>query len=162
MTTKRPVGFLNVDLDVVSSRDLEPLAQAMGKAVIVLYSGPGKGKSHFLVLEDSRWSNTPDAAALALCSAVERLSGRSRQLWDGAKRKEFNLGCDLIDGARWMQTGFRWQTLKRIVALGATVAFTCYRGESEAPVVVTIRKESVSRKRKRRAASSGSGRRPRH
>ncbi len=129
MTPKRPVGFLNVDLEIVSSRSLEPLAQEMGKAVIVLYSGPGKGRSHLLCLEDSRWSNTPDAAARALCAAVERLSVRGRRLWKQAKRKEFNVGYDLIEGARLVQTALKRETLKRIVALDATVAFTCYRGE---------------------------------
>lgn len=143
MTRKRPVGFLNVDLDIESSRPLGPIAQEMGKAVVVLYSGSGKGRSHFLCLEGSRWSNTPDSAALALCSAVEGLSAPGRRLWDRAKRKEFNVGYDLIEGARFVQTTFKRETLKRIVDLGATVVFTCYRGETNEPSRVARRKPPV-------------------
>jgi len=130
----------------------------MGKAVIVLYSGPGKGGSHFLNLEDARWSNTPDAAAVALCSAVERLSARGRQLWDRARRKEFNVGCDLIDGERMVQTGLRRQTLERIVALGATVGFTCYRGEKSGPGRAANRTQPIGSESKGAARAAGSRR----
>ena len=133
MKTKRPAGFLNVDLEIESSSPLDSLAEAMGKAVLVLYSGPGRGRSYLLCLEDSRWSNTPDSAARALCSAVERLPVRDRRLWDRAKRKEFDVGYELPTGVRAVHIALQPGTLERMVAIGATVAFTCYWGDSSEP-----------------------------
>ena len=158
MRAKRPVGFLNVDLEIESSRTLGPMEREMGRAVLVLYSGRGKGRSHLLCLESSRWPNTPDSAALALCSVVEELSVRCRQLWDRARRKEFNLGYDLIEGVRVVQTALGRKTLSRIVALGATVAFTCYRGENSEPAGATSRSQPVTPKRNRKPGTAGSGR----
>jgi hypothetical protein len=130
---KRPSGFLNVDLEIESSAPLESLSDEMGKAVLVLYSGPSKGKRHLLCLESSRWPNTPDAVAQALCSAVERLSADGRRKWDRATRKEFDVGYDLPTGIRAVHTTLKPETLQRIVALGATVAFTCYRDAGSEP-----------------------------
>jgi hypothetical protein len=131
---KRPSGFLNVDLEIASSSSLEPLTDEMGEAVLVLYSGPGKGKGCLLCLESSRWPNTPNASARDLCRAVERLSVRARRVWDRARRKEFNVGYELRTGVRAVQVTLRAETVRRIVALGATVAFTCYRDDNSAPV----------------------------
>jgi hypothetical protein len=47
--------FLNVDLEIESAKPLDSLATAMGRRVIVLYSGPsGKLNRHLLALESSR------------------------------------------------------------------------------------------------------------
>ena len=127
MRAKRPIGFLNVDLEIESSANLESLAEEMGKAVRVLHSGPGEAGRNLLCVESARSHNTPDATARALCSTVERLSVRGRRLWDRSKRKEFDVGFELGTGSRLLQTALRLETLARIVALGATVAFTCYR-----------------------------------
>jgi hypothetical protein len=151
--TKRPAGFLNVDLEIESSGNLDLLTDEMGKAVLVLYSGPGSGKRRLLCLESSRWPNTPDAAARALCSAVERLSVRARKLWDRARRKEFDVGYELRIGVRALQVALQPETLKRIVALGATVAFTCYRdNDSEANGAVNGR-QRIRLKRNRKLGS---------
>lgn len=131
MKTPLPAGFLNVDLEIESADPLDLLGKEMGSAVVVLYSGPGKGKRHLYCLETSRWSNTADAAARMLCSAIEQLSADGRRLWDHAKRKEFDVGCGLPSGARAVHITLQQETLKRILALGATVAFTCYRDDSE-------------------------------
>ncbi|MGH7967307.1 MAG: hypothetical protein ACREIC_01130, partial [Limisphaerales bacterium] len=137
---------------------LEPLAREMGKAVLVLYSGRGTGRNHLLILECSHSPSTPDSTALALCSVIERLSVRGRQLWARAKRKEFNVGYDLVEGARLVQTSLRRETLNRIVALGATVAFTCYRGESNEPGRAASGSQPLSPPRNRKSAATGHGR----
>ena len=74
-------------------------------------------------LEGSRDRNTADAAARVLCLVVERLSVRGRKLWNRAKRKTFDVGYELPPGARNVRIVLQRGTLKRIVALGATVAF---------------------------------------
>src|SRR6267154_2603803 len=133
MKTTRRGRFLNVDLDIESSDPLDLLAEDMGGAVTVLHSGPIGRSRHFLRLESSRQPSTPDAGARALCSTVERLSDGSRRLWHKAKRREFNVGCEFQDGIRAVEIGIEPETLRRIVRLGATVAFTCYAADDSEP-----------------------------
>jgi hypothetical protein len=133
MKPKRPAGFLNVDLEIVSSNALDSLAELMGKAVLVLYSGPGVGREHLLCLESARCPKTPDAAARDLCRAVERLSPRARKLWERARSKKFDVGYDLPADFQLVQVTLQAATVRRIVALGGTIAFTCYRGEQMYP-----------------------------
>ena len=98
----------------------------MGSAIILLHSGPHKGR-HFVRLESARNVATPNAAVRHLCRTVERLSSDGRKVWDRAKHKEFSVGYDLRAGARSVEVALSPQTVKRIAALGASVAFTCYR-----------------------------------
>lgn len=130
MKAKRPAGYLNVDLEIVSSRSLDALAEEMGKALFVVHSGLGVGRGHCLCLAGMRWSNTPDSAARELCRAVEHLSPGARSVWEHARRKEFNVGYELPTGLRAVEVTLEPETVRRIVALGATVAFTCYRGDN--------------------------------
>jgi hypothetical protein len=130
---KLPTGFLNVDLEIESSGSLNSLGEEMGKALLVLYSGSYKGKRHLLSLESSRSLITADAAARSFCSTVERLTVRGRKLWDRAVRKEFDFGYELPVGVPAVNVALKPATLRRIVALGATVAFTCYRRDDSQP-----------------------------
>src|SRR5919109_3421392 len=133
LKTTRPTGFLNVDLDIESSGPLDSLAEEMGSAITVLHSGPGRGRRHFLRLESAREADTPDTAVRDLCRAAERLSARGRRVWDRAKHKEFNVGYELRTGIRAVEVTLLPATVKRIVALGATVAFTCYPADNSEP-----------------------------
>lgn len=125
-------GFLNVDLEIEASFPLDVLEAEMGQAVIALYCGPGKPKRFLLCLESPRWPRNPDSAAKDLCSVIERLSDKGKRLWKRAQRKEFDVGYEMAEGERAVQASLKHETLQRIVALGATVAFTCYnRAEPE-------------------------------
>jgi hypothetical protein len=123
---------VNVDLDISSSSALRILVVEMGSAVIVLHSGPVRGK-HFLRLESASQRNTPDAVIMDLCRAVERLSNTGRRVWDRAKQKEFNVGYDLRAGGRAVEVALLPKTVKRIAALGGSIGFTCYRDDDSKP-----------------------------
>jgi hypothetical protein len=127
--TKRPLGFLNVDLEIEASVPLDALAVEMGEAVLVMHSGPSEGNGHLLCLESSGRSDTPDDTARALCRAVEQLSTNGRKLWDTADKKHFDAGYQIPIEARSVHGALEIKTLERIVALGATVAFSCYRSD---------------------------------
>lgn len=124
--TKPLPAFLNVDLDVVSSRSLECLAKQLGNGAMVLHSGP-IGRRHLLRVESSRSRRTPDSAVRDLCRAIEALPSEVRRVWDDAEKKEFNVGFELKTDLREVQVPLKPETVKRIAGLGATVAFTCYR-----------------------------------
>ena len=134
MKAKRPIGYLNVDLEIESSSSLESLAEEIGKAVLVLYSGPGVGRKRLLCLASLRWPNTPDAAARELCRVVEGLSPGARSVWERARRKEFDVGYELPSGIRALRVTLRPETARRIVSIGGTVAFTCYRDDTRSSV----------------------------
>lgn len=158
MKAKRPPGYLNVDLDIESSSSLDSLAEEMGKAVLVLHSGPGMGRRHFLRLESLRWPDTPDAAARELCRAVERLSPVARRIWQRARRREFNIGYELPAGVQAVQVTLPPDTVRRIVALGGTVAFTCYRDDTQEPSGPANGRQLIRSRRKRTSSSTGSRR----
>ena len=148
MKTKRPVGFLNVDLEIESSRPLNSLGEEMGRAVLVLYCGRSKGKWHLLSSESSRFPLTADAAVHLLCSVIERLSVRGRRLWDSARRREFDVGYELDAGVRGVRVALKPEAIARITALGATVAFTCYRPFNSEPDGSTNGLQPIRSKRK--------------
>ncbi len=156
MKAKRPAGFLNVDLEIVSCSPLNLLAAEM--AVLVLHSGPGNGRQHLLCLESLRWPDTPETAARELCRAVERLSPGARKIWDRAQRKEFNVGYELSAGVWAVQVTLQPETVRRIVALGATVAFTCYREDYSKPGGPVNGSEPLRPRKTERPSAAGSGR----
>ena len=123
--------FLNVDLEITTATKLEAVITEMGRHVIVLHSGLAAArKKHLLVLESSRQHAGPDSAIHALCSVIEALSRAARRMLDGA-RKEFDIGYELRACERFSRFRLRPDTLERIVRLGATLAVTYYRGESD-------------------------------
>ena len=158
MKAKRPTGYLNVDLDIVSSSSLDTLAEEMGKAVLVLHSGPFVGRQRLLRLESLRWSNSPDAAARELCRAVERLSPGARRVWERARCREFNVGYELPTGLLAVQVTLQPETVKRIVALGGTVAFTCYRDDNSEPDRPANESQPIRSQTNRASPAAGSRR----
>jgi hypothetical protein len=142
----------------VSSGSLDSLAEEMGKAVLILHSGPGAGRQRLLCLESVRWPNTPDAAARELCRAVERLSPGARRVWERARRREFNVGYELQTGLRAVQVTLQPETVRRIVALGGTVAFTCYRDDNSEQDGPANGSQPIRSRRNRTSSAAGSRR----
>jgi hypothetical protein len=121
--------FLNVDLEIESASKLDSLAAAMGQRVLVLHSGPGSKRRHLLALETSHEHKGPDATIHALCRIVERLPPAARRIWNAA-RKEFDVGYELRPSERWSRFALRPDTLERMARLGARLAVTYYRRET--------------------------------
>ena len=117
--------FLNVDLEIHSASKLDSLVAAMGKRVVVLYSGAGTVRRHLLTLESSRQHKGPDAAIRALCAAIEHLPPAARRLWNAA-RKEFDVGYEWPTSERSTRVILRPDTIERISKLGAALAITYY------------------------------------
>jgi hypothetical protein len=124
----RPVGFMNVDLEIVSRTKLEAIETSLSDLVHVLYSGPGNKKGTFLLaLESNKYPKNADTGILALCAAVESLSKTERRLWDRALSRRFDVGYELILGENSVAVALESETLRRLADLRAEVAFTCYR-----------------------------------
>jgi hypothetical protein len=83
--------FLNVDLDIYSKSDLQPLVTALGKKVFVLHVGRHK-RTYKAVLELSKIAKSADSIILAFCALIRALPKAPRKLWDEAKIREFSIG----------------------------------------------------------------------
>jgi hypothetical protein len=131
-------GFLNVDLLAVSRTPLDLVATELGKKVIVLYSGEcGKRpKKYMLSFELAGIVRAADAAVVALCTLIERLSPGARRLWNSADSC-FDVGYELRDGAQRIEVTLKTETIARVQRLRATLKFTCYRRETEADIEAT-------------------------
>ena len=127
MRAKHPPGFLNVDLEINSRSKLELLEVGLSKVAHALYSAPLRKGIYLLSLECNRYPKNADSGILALCDAVDELGRAERRLWDRALSRKFDVGYSFEAGVRLVQAALRPETLKRVVALRATVAFSCYQ-----------------------------------
>ena len=89
------------------------------------------GYGVLLNLECKKHPKNADAGILALCTAVERLGKGERRLWDGALSRTFDVGYSLGPGVRMVRVLLQPETIARVVALGARIAFSCYGELSE-------------------------------
>lgn len=127
---KPPPGFKNVDLEIVSRSKLDAIETAVSDIAHALYSGPIRKGIFLLSLECNIYPNNADAAIIRLCAAVSRLGKSERRIWARALRRTFDVGYDITHKGATAHVALRPETLKHVVALGATVAFTCYRDDN--------------------------------
>jgi len=117
--------FLNVDLDIYSKRDLQPIAKRLGRKVFTLYIGRDRGRysAHFELAGETR---APDSTIRALCRVIESLPTEERALWDSATVKSFSIGIQA--GTKQGPTDFviRPATVKAVSELGAQIVLTLY------------------------------------
>lgn len=158
MKAQRPPGFLNVDLEIESSSPLSPLEHELSDSTITLYSGPGPKKRHLLCLECALWPENPDQAISLLCEAIEKLSTRGHKSWERAKKKQFDIGFEMIPKTPMARAILNPDSIARIVGLNATIAFTCYQSPGkEAPESkATAKKSKPGTKPKPKAARAKS------
>lgn len=117
--------FLNVDLDIYSRVDLQPLVNALGKKVSALYVGRD-GSSYCAHLEIAKITKTVDSTIRALCGLIQALPTAERHLWNAARVRSFSVGiqagrqpnpCDFAIGAK---------TVKTVSELSAQIVLTLY------------------------------------
>lgn len=119
-------GFLNVDLEIFSKRDLQPLMNSLGEKVLILYSAR-EGRTYRAHLELAGTRRTPDATIRAFCALIERLPKAAHYSWNQAKRRDFNIGVEVGTSLRQPhEFALLTETLKAVHRLGARIAFTVY------------------------------------
>jgi hypothetical protein len=117
--------FLNVDLDIWSTHNLQPLVNRLGKKVIVLYAGRARRKfsAH---LELARHTTTADSTIRAFRKLIRALPSAERAVWDGASMRSFSIGIQA--GTRPGCTDFRIlpETIREVAELGDDLVLTIY------------------------------------
>lgn len=120
--------FLNVDLDIYSKADLQPLVSALGKKVMVLYIGRVR-QTHCAHLEVAKITKTADATIRAFCSLLQALPKPERNLWTAAKIRDFNIGVQACTQPHSTEFALSAETLRASHELGARIVFTVYAPE---------------------------------
>jgi hypothetical protein len=120
--------FLNVDLDIYSKADLQPLVTALGKKVTVLYVGRIK-RTYSAHLELAKITRTADATIRSFCSLIEALPKAQHAMWNAAKIRDFNIGVQAGTQPHSTEFALAAETIKAAHELGARIVFTVYAPE---------------------------------
>lgn len=123
--------FLNVDLDLESTKPLDKLVTELGERVHVLHHGPLNDVPHYLALEIYEGEdNDPDSIINAFCEEIEGLSAASKTAWKTALARRFDIGVlsstTSAETFRGLRLDLQTKTLARVAKLGAQIVFTVY------------------------------------
>ena len=121
--------FSNVDLVIKSSEDLSPLSAELNDKTNITYCGP-TDEGNLINLEVSGMHTDPNETAHEICRVIEQLSDAGKQRWNAASQRTFDAGYEVAVSHGPIEIAIRWDTLQRIVALGANFAVTLYPSES--------------------------------
>jgi hypothetical protein len=126
-TTRDPTQFLNVDLEVRSLSPLGGMVQALGDDAFVLHVGRvGRQYAAYLELAGSSMSMSADLTIRRLVRLVEALPSRHRQAWNGAVRRDFNIGIEAGLEPRSFALRLRPDTVESVVRVGGAIVVTVY------------------------------------
>jgi hypothetical protein len=121
-------AFLNVDLDIYSKGDLQPLLNSLARKVIVLYVGRDR-RTYCAHLEVAKFAKTADSTIRKFCRLIQALPKRERDLWNRATIRSFSVGVQA--GKQPISCDFPIQakTVKAVSELAAQIVLTVYAPE---------------------------------
>jgi hypothetical protein len=122
--------FLNVDLDIYSRSNLQPLVSALGKRVLVLHVGRIK-RAYCAHLELNKLAKDPDSVIRCFCSLLQSLQGAPRKLWNGATVRAFNIGVQAEAEPFAYEIALSNATLSAASEIGARIVVTIYAPEKQ-------------------------------
>ena len=125
---KLETHFRNVDLDIYSREDLQPLVDAFGKHVMDLYVGRVR-RTYEARLEVAAVARNPEWTIRRFVTLIRKLPPRARRLWRDAKVREFNIGVQAGDTPNSWEFCLSPELLSDVAALGARIGFTVYSAE---------------------------------
>jgi hypothetical protein len=122
--------FLNVDLDLHSKTDLEPLVSALGRKVLKLHVGR-IGLTYCVHLEVERRTKDADSTIRAFCALIKSLPSSERELWNAATKRDFNIGVQAGTHPFSHEIVLASETVKSASELCARIVFTVYAPEKQ-------------------------------
>jgi hypothetical protein len=120
--------FLNVDLDIYSKSDLQPLVDAFGKAVSVLFAGRIR-RTYKAVLEVTKYQRDADATIRLFCELIRALPRPAKRLWNDAKTRDFSIGIEAADQPNSRDFPLSADAVKQAAEVGARIVITVYAPE---------------------------------
>src|SRR5688572_26817002 len=124
--------FLNVDLDIASRSDLQPLVAALGQRVFPLYVGRIK-RMYEAHLELSRSPRNPDKAIRSFAGLIHSLPNNERKLWETATIRDFNIGVQAGMHPHAYELSLSPETIEMISTLKARIVVTLYAPDNATP-----------------------------
>jgi hypothetical protein len=119
--------FLNVDLDLFSKSNLQPLVTAMGNKVRVLHFGRYKGtyRAHLEVAAEPRNPNA-NSRIRAFCALIRALPKAAIEQWNAAKIRDFNIGVQAMKQPNSYELALAEETVRAVSQVKARIVFTVY------------------------------------
>jgi hypothetical protein len=124
--------FLNVDLDVLSRSNLQPLVTVLGHRTFALHVGRDK-QTYRAHLELSEAPKNPDAAIRSFVALIRALPKAERKLWDTAKVRDFNIGVQAAMQPHCYEIPLAPETIEAVSTLRARLVFTIYAPSNSSP-----------------------------
>ena len=121
----QPPRFLNVDLEVESRRNPEPLVAALGSSTVVLASFRRRGY-HVVTFELAGSPKSAAAAMRSFVKLVRRLPPAARSIWRASRRLDFDAGFELPAGRQVVALRVPPEVAQQVAAVGGRIVFTLY------------------------------------
>jgi hypothetical protein len=118
--------FLNVDLDICSKVDLQPLVTAMSKKISLSYVRRVK-RSYYAHMDLAIGNpKSPESAILQYCKLVQGLPPDARAMWDAAKTRTFDIGIESPGRNSFFWSVISDKAINAVAEVNAQVAVTVY------------------------------------
>ena len=122
MPERATLRFINVDLDVESAEELQPLIDAMAPHAYSLERPPGQAS--FEVNDAS--PNDPEVVILEFIRIVKSLPAAARKVWDAASKRVFDIGLQSGRHPFLRSYNIGIETLRQAADIRAQIAITIY------------------------------------
>jgi hypothetical protein len=125
--------FLNVDLEIESHHNLQPIVEDFGEAVHNLYCGETQG--HYLATFElcGVSGSDPDSIICSFCRLIESFDNEAKKLWESAFTKVFDLGYEGGSAPSSYASEIRVETIEKVALLGASIRVTIYPPSLSSP-----------------------------
>jgi hypothetical protein len=121
----REKNFLNVDLDLTFTIDIEPLVRELGEHVQTLHRT--EAFAAFELRNALPGPDSTDEAVAGFARLVRGLSPAARAVWEGCARRTMNVGVDGPRDQHSLTFAVSRESIAAMVELGADLVFTVYR-----------------------------------
>ena len=116
--------FLNVDLEVRSPTDLQPLIDDLGEDVVNLHAG--RVHDHHLATFEATVTGDANHLIGYFCGLVDNLAPEARRSWDEAFSKVFDIGYEAGVGPKSYESDLQPETVAAVARVGAAIRVTIY------------------------------------
>jgi hypothetical protein len=125
----REKNFLNVDLDLRFTIDIEPLVRELGDLVTQL--NRTESFASFELATGGSGPRSPDEAITGFAELVRTLSPQGREVWGACARRTMNVGVEGPPDRHALEFAVSRASIALLVELGADLVFTVYAPTSE-------------------------------
>jgi hypothetical protein len=126
------IEYLNTDLDLVSERDLAPLAGALeSRGLFALHVGRNDGGTWSARFETSEQHAEAVSNVTAILEVVESLADRDASEWRACSIRLIDIGYSASLESETLEAHLEQALVARLASVGASLRFTMYTGDPD-------------------------------